>query len=254
MTSILTLALNNNAASSNKTVREVNSVSVNNKILQRLKGELVVSCQALSNEPLYGSMIMGRMALAAKMGGAAGIRANTVEDIREIKKQVELPVIGIIKSDYADSDIYISPTIAEVNELINSQAEIIALDATPRKRPNNASLKDLVDAVKKAGKLAMADISTLDEGLNAEKLGFDLISTTLSGYTPYTKEREKPDLELIGSLNSQVNIPVVAEGNIKTPEEMLECLRRGAFFVVIGGSITRPQLITKTFTDALKSR
>lgn len=225
-----------------------------NNILQSLEGKLVVSCQALINEPLHGSLIMGKMALAAKMGGAAGIRANTVTDITEIKNQVDLPVIGIIKSDYDDSEIYITPTMKEINELINSKADIIAMDATSRKRPGNAVLKDLVDAVKKAGKLAMADISNIEEGLNAEKLGFDLVSTTLSGYTPYTQGRSKPDLDLISSLSSQVSIPIVAEGNIKSPEELLECLRRGASFAVIGGIITRPQLITKTFTQALDKK
>lgn len=226
----------------------------NSEILQQLAGRLVVSCQALSNEPLHGSMIMGRMALAAKMGGAAGIRANTVEDITEIKKQVDLPVIGIIKAEYADSDVYITPTMKEIDKLIHSPAEIIAMDATSRKRPGNGSLRQLVDAVKKAGRLAMADISNTEEGVMAEKLGFDLVSTTLSGYTPYTQGRRKPDLDLIASLKEKVSIPIVAEGNIKTPEELIACLRTGASFSVIGGAITRPQLITRTFVETLENK
>ena len=226
----------------------------NSEILQQLAGRLVVSCQALSNEPLHGSMIMGRMALAAKMGGAAGIRANTVEDITEIKKQVDLPVIGIIKAEYADSDVYITPTMKEIDKLIHSPAEIIAMDATSRKRPGNGSPRQLVDAVKKAGRLAMADISNTEEGVMAEKLGFDLVSTTLSGYTPYTQGRRKPDLDLIASLKEKVSIPIVAEGNIKTPEELIACLRTGASFSVIGGAITRPQLITRTFVETLENK
>lgn len=224
----------------------------NQKILACLKGQLIVSCQALKDEPLHSSMIMGRMALAAKMGGAAGIRSNTVEDITEIKKQVDLPVIGIIKADYDDSEIYITPTMREIESLLQSPAEIIAMDATARKRPGGVSVEELVKAVKEAGKLAMADISNFEEGINAEEIGFDIVSTTLSGYTPYTLDREKPDLDLIAALAGKLRIPIIAEGNVKTPEQMNECLRRGAHCVVIGGAITRPQLITKSFTDALE--
>jgi Putative N-acetylmannosamine-6-phosphate epimerase len=231
--------------------REGNRVTYKEEILKNLKGKLIVSCQALKDEPLHSSMIMGKMALAAKMGGAAGIRSNTVEDISEIKKQVDLPVIGIIKANYADSEIYITPTFREIDALIHSPAEIIAMDATNRKRPGGAALEELVRAVKQAGKLAMADVSNLEEGVNAEKIGFDIVSTTLSGYTPYTLDREKPDLDLIGQLAAKLNIPVIAEGNVKTPQHMLDCLHGGAFCVIVGGAITRPQLITKAFTDAL---
>jgi N-acylglucosamine-6-phosphate 2-epimerase len=159
----------------------------NNELLSGLKGKLVVSCQALENEPLHGSEIMGKMALAAKIGGAAGIRANTPADIKEIRKQVDLPIIGIIKKQYLDSEIYITPTMTEVLALLDSPADIIAMDATKRKRPNNASLSEMVAAVKKAGRLAMADISTYEEGIAAKEIGFDLVSTTLSGYTSYTE-------------------------------------------------------------------
>lgn len=223
----------------------------NSIILEKLKGRLIVSCQALKNEPLHSSMIMGRMALAAKMGGASGIRANTVEDITEIKKQVDLPVIGIIKQDYPDSEIYITPTMTEVTALVHSPAEIIAIDATLRKRPGGAKLEELLKAIKEAGKLAMADISNFNEAENAAKLGFDIVSTTLSGYTPYTLDRKKPDLDLIFALAERLNIPVIAEGNVKTPQQMVECLRRGAHCTVVGGAITRPQLITKEFASAL---
>lgn len=226
-------------------------MTTNSEILKSLQGKLVVSCQALSDEPLHSSTIMGRMALAAKEGGAAAIRANTVADIVEIKKQIDLPVIGIIKADYADSDIYITPTMREVDELSHSPAEIIAMDATPRRRPGNVSLHTLVEGVRRAGKLAMADISSIEEGIQAEKMGFDLVSTTLSGYTPYTQGRGKPDFDLITELKVKIHLPVVAEGNVSTPEELVECFHRGAFFVVIGGAITRPQLITRAFVDAI---
>lgn len=221
------------------------------EMLKNLKGKLIVSCQALDDEPLHSSFIMGRMALAAMEGGAAGIRANTVEDIIEIRNMVDLPIIGIIKKDYNDSDIYITPTMSEINKLINSPADIIAMDATMRKRPNNEDLSEMVKKVRESGKLVMADISTYDEGINAEKIGFDIISTTLSGYTPYSPNLDGPDFELIRKLSSNVNIPVISEGRIKTPEDLTECLKDGAFCAIIGGAITRPQLITKDFVAAI---
>ena len=130
-----------------------------NDRIKNLKGKLIVSCQALENEPLHSDFIMGRMALAAKMGGACGIRANTVVDIKEIQKQVDLPIIGIIKKDYDDSEIYITPTMDEVDALVEAGVDIIALDATSRLRPGKKSLKEFFGEVraKYPDKLFMAD-------------------------------------------------------------------------------------------------
>lgn len=223
----------------------------NQEIINGLKGKLIVSCQALENEPLHSPFIMSRMALSAKMGGASGIRANSVEDIEEIKKTVDLPVIGIIKKNYNSSQVYITPTIKEVRELIKTNAEIIAIDATKRERPNKEKIEDLILLIKKSGKIAMADISTLEEGIYAENLGFDIISTTLSGYTEYSIKRTQPSFELISELKKSIDKPIIAEGHIRTPEQLKKVLKCGAFCAVIGSSITRPQLITKQFTDVL---
>lgn len=221
-------------------------------MLNNIKGKLIVSCQALENEPLHSSFIMGRMALAAKEGGASGIRAQGVEDINEIKKVVDLPVIGIIKRYYDDSEIYITPTLKEVEDLLNTECEMIALDATMRKRPNDEKLEDLVKAIHEGGKLAMADISTLEEGIQAEKLGFDCISTTLSGYTPYSTQSPTVDIPLLKALVEKVSVPVICEGKINTPEDLKEAFNKGAYSAVVGGAITRPQQITKRFTDILR--
>jgi N-acylglucosamine-6-phosphate 2-epimerase len=159
------------------------------EVLNKIKGGLIVSCQALEDEPLHSSLIMGRMALAAKMGGAVGIRANTVEDIKEIRTMVDLPIIGIIKEVYDNSGIYITPTMKEVEKLINSDADIIAFDATLRKRPDDTKIEDIIRAIKAAGKIPMADISTFEEGIAAEKAGVEIVSTTLSGYTRYVGEQ-----------------------------------------------------------------
>ncbi|MDK1725824.1 N-acetylmannosamine-6-phosphate 2-epimerase [Dellaglioa algida] len=219
--------------------------------LNDIKDGLVVSCQALENEPLYSSFIMGKMALAAEQGGAVGIRANSVADILEIKKQVNLPLIGIIKRDYPDSEVYITATMKEVDELLTTDAEIIAMDATVRDRPNHESVTDLVGKIHTKNRLVMADISTYEEGIMAEKNGFDMVSTTLSGYTDYTDERDSPDFELLKKLVENLKIPVIMEGHTTTPEEVKKALNMGAFSAVVGGVITSPQQITQRFVDKI---
>jgi N-acylglucosamine-6-phosphate 2-epimerase len=225
-------------------------MSTSVEILNRIKGGLIVSCQALEDEPLHSSMIMGKMAKAALMGGAVGIRANTPEDCIDIKRNVDLPLIAIYKKVYGSSNVYITPTIEEIKELLPVNSEIIAVDATKRPRPDGKTLEEFFKDIKKIYKgLIMADISTYEEALEAERIGFDIVSTTLSGYTDYTLNRQKPDTELIKNLHKVINIPIIAEGNIQTPEDAVECLKAGAWALVVGGAITRPQLITKRFVD-----
>lgn len=221
-----------------------------------IKGKLIVSCQALPNEPLHSSFIMGRMALAAKQGGAGGIRANTKEDIAEIKKNVDLPVIGIVKRDYDDSEIYITPTMKEIDELMEIKPEIIALDATLSTRPNGLDLKSFYNQIKEKypNQLLMADCSTIEEALNADKLGFDFIGTTLVGYTKQSKNLkiENNDFEIIKEILKNVKHKVIAEGNINTPQKARRVLDLGCYSVVVGSIITRPQLITKSFVEEIE--
>ena len=220
-------------------------------MLEIIKGKLIVSCQALPDEPLHSSFIMGRMAKAAKEGGAVAIRAQGVEDIIEIKKVTELPVIGIIKREYSDSEIYITPTKKEVEELSKTKCEMIALDATNRVRPNNESLEEMIKFIHELGILVMADISTYEEAVNAQKLGCDCISTTLCGYTSYSENYDGPNLELIEKLTKELDIPIIAEGKINTPQDLKAVYEKGAFSAVVGSAITRPQLITKKFTESI---
>ena len=226
------------------------------EIEEVLKKKLVVSCQALENEPLHSSFIMGRMALAAKEGGASGIRANSVADITEIKKTVDLPVIGIIKKEYPDSDVYITPTMKEIDELVNAGAEIIALDATLRARPGNIQINDFFKEIKEKypEQLFMADISTLEEAKNAEEIGFDFIGTTLHGYTEETKNKNiaNENFKFLKEILNTIKVPVIAEGKIDTPEKARVVLELGVLCVVVGGAITRPQLITKSFIDEIR--
>ncbi|MDT3667452.1 N-acetylmannosamine-6-phosphate 2-epimerase [Cronobacter dublinensis] len=226
-------------------------------MLEQIKGKLVVSCQALENEPLHSPFIMGRMALAAAQGGAAGIRANSVADIAAIKQQVTLPVIGIIKRDCPGSEVFITATMREVTELMRAAPEMIALDATARARPDGETLEQLVRRIRRdfPEVLLMADISDVDEAVAADALGFDCVGTTLYGYTAPTRGHRLPedDFALLKDVLAAVALPVIAEGNVDTPERAARCLSLGAHAVVVGGAITRPQQITRRFTDALGS-
>lgn len=221
-------------------------------MLDQIKGKLVISCQALSGEPLHSPMIMGRMALAAKNAGAAGIRAQGVEDIIEIKKVTGLPVIGIIKRNYPDSEVFITATKKEVQELLATDCEMIALDATIRPRPNGELLPDLLDQIHAANRLAMADCSTAEEAKIAEEMGFDCVSTTLAGYTSYSTQTSGPDVELVKQLVKDCQIPVIAEGKIHTPEQLKEIMDLGVYSAVVGGAITRPQEIAQRFIAKLE--
>ena len=226
-----------------------------NEKVESLKGKLIVSCQALPHEPLHSSFIMGRMALAAKEGGAYGIRANTKEDIAEIQTQVDLPVIGIVKRDYEDSKVYITPTMREINELMEVKPDIIALDATHSLRPGGRTLDEFYREIRNSypEQLLMADCSTVEEALFADQLGFDFIGTTLVGYTDQSKSLkiESNDFEIIRQIVAKVKHRVIAEGNFNTPEKARRVIELGAFSVVVGSIITRPQLITKSFAEAL---
>lgn len=229
-----------------------------NTRVEALKGKLIVSCQALPSEPLHSSFIMGRMAVAAQEGGAKGIRANTKEDIEEIKRQVDLPVIGIVKRDYEGSDIYITPTMKEVEELMEVGPEIIALDATDRLRPGGVTLDEFFKELKQRypDQLWMADCSTVAEALHADELGFDFIGCTMVGYTPGSKgdRIDENDFEILRKILAGVkNGRVIAEGNINTPEKAKRVIELGAFTVVVGSIITRPQLITAPFARALET-
>ena len=224
------------------------------KIFDGIKRQLIVSCQALPEEPLHSSFIMGKMAYAAMLGGAKGIRANSIEDIREIKKMVELPIIGIIKKTCDGSDVFITPTCNEVGLLYQEGVDIIALDATKRIRPDGKTISEQFPEIRSKYKdqIFMADCSTFEEAQEAYELGFDCLGTTLSGYTAYTNGKKLPDLELIQRLVESFPIPVIAEGGIWTPEELKRVFDLGVHTAAVGTAITRPMEITKRFVRAIQ--
>ena len=216
------------------------------------KGGLIVSCQALEDEPLHGCEVMAKMALAAKMGGAKGIRANSPRDIQAIKKEVDLPLIGLWKKNYAGFDIYISPTFEEIRAVLDAGADYIAFDCTDRKRPEKLSsiFEKIHSQFPEKG--IVADVATLGDVKGIIDLKPDFISTTMSGYTEASMGRPRPDLELIKQIKEITNIPVLAEGNYQSGKQCRNALTYGAYAVVIGTAITRPQVITKKIINEMK--
>jgi len=189
------------------------------------------------------------------MGGAVGIRANGPTDIAAIRAAVDLPIIGIYKADLPGFAVRITPTIEHAVQVAEAGADIIAFDATLRPHPDSLLLEERVRRIRRrTGRLIMADISTIQEGQAAEAAGADLAATTLSGYTEDSPAQTGPDFELLESLVSLLKIPVIAEGRIVTPEQAARALELGAFAVVVGGAITRPQSITARFVSGMNIR
>lgn len=224
-------------------------------ILDKLKNKVIVSVQAMPEEPLYKEECITALMQSVVIGGAGGLRVAGSRDVKNAKKLFDIPVIGLTKPDKLPKNwqevVYITPTLKEVNELIEAGADIIAFDGTAR--PRECPLESMIEAIKSAGKLSMVDIATLEEGLNCEKLGVDILSTTLSGYTAETKtdsdksDFSEPDFELLEKLVKNTKLPVILEGRIWEPHQVKKAFELGAHAVVIGSAISRPQLITKRF-------
>lgn len=220
------------------------------EVINKLKNQVAVSVQAMPDEPLYREECITAMMQSVVMGGAGALRVAGARDVKNAKKLFDLPVIGLTKPDKLPENwmevVYITPTLKEVGELIDAGADIIAFDGTSRER--KSSIEDMVRKIKSSDRLSMADIATLEEGLNCEKLGVDILSTTLSGYTLESKtDSDEPDFELLEQLVKQTKLPIILEGRIWEPEQVKKAFELGAHCVVIGSAITRPQLITKKF-------
>ncbi len=224
------------------------------EIYKALKGEVIISCQALPEEPLHSAYIMGRMAYAAMLAGAKGIRANSIVDIQEIKKTVDLPIIGIIKKAYGDNPVFITPTMEEIDALVEEGVEIVALDATSRVRPDGTTIEEAFRKIraKYPNQMFMADCSTFEDAKLAEKIGFDYLGSTLSGYTQETKGAVLPDFTMIEKMVKELDTPVIAEGGISTPEELKRVMDLNVHSAVVGSAITRPYEIAKRFISAVK--
>ena len=218
-----------------------------------IQGKLIVSCQALADEPLYGSDVMARMAAAAKIGGAAAIRANSPADIRAIKAAVDLPLIGLYKD--GDSGVCITPTFEHAQAIAAAGADVIALDCTDRPRPDGSQVRELLARIhSELKKPTFADVSTLAEAKQAADAGACMAAPTLAGYTDASPTSTEPDFDLLSQMAAQLAIPVIAEGRIHTPEQARKALELGAWAVVVGSAITRPRTITARFAKALAAQ
>ncbi|WP_291424515.1 N-acetylmannosamine-6-phosphate 2-epimerase [Deinococcus sp.] len=218
-------------------------------LLERLRGHLIVSVQADEGSPLRDPSHIVALSRAALLGGAAALRLRSGEDIGAVRQQTGVPIIGLTKHDHPGTQVYITATPPEVAEVAAAGADIVAFDATERPRPY--TVRALTEAVHAAGKLAMADISTLEEAQAAYSAGVDIVSTTMSGYTPYSPQQPGPDFALMGALKA-VGLPFIAEGKLNTPELAAHALKAGALCVVVGSAITRPDQVTRWFADAIR--
>lgn len=228
------------------------------ELFDKIKGKVIVSCQAVPGEPLYveEKSIMYLMARAAKQAGTPAIRTSSIRDVIAIKEETGLPVIGLVKVKYEGFESYITPTMKEVDDLIAAGSDVIAFDCTNQKRGDGKTISEYITEVraKYPDAILMADISTYEEGINAWKLGMDIVGTTMSGYTSYSPKLQGPDYELVKKLVAAVDIPVIGEGRIHSPEQAVEMLNAGAFAVVVGGAITRPLEIATRFIQAVENR
>jgi N-acylglucosamine-6-phosphate 2-epimerase len=221
--------------------------------LQRLKGGIVVSCQARENNPLHGPVFMAAMAAAAVAGGAVGIRADGVADIGAIRVAIgpDIPIMGISKYKLPDGGLFITPTVASAREIIDAGANLVALEATTRERPGGETLAQVVAGIHAAGALAMADCATLDDARAAVAASVDAVGSTMSGYVGGPK-LDGPDFELIERMAAELPVAVFAEGRVWTREDAKRALDLGATFVVVGTAITNPQAITARFVAGLR--
>jgi N-acylglucosamine-6-phosphate 2-epimerase len=215
----------------------------------KLKNGLIVSCQAAANSPLAKPEIIAAFALTAEQNGAIGVRIDSPEHIRAVKKSVSVPIIGIYKIITAESEVYITPTFESAKQVSEAGADIIAIDATFRSRLNGEDLTELVEKIhNELGLPIMADVATFEEGLNAKKIGCDFVGTTLSGYTQETKHIIEPDFNLVRKLSS-LSIPTICEGRLRKPVDVKRAFDCGAFAVVVGNAITGIDNLTKQFVN-----
>ena len=223
-----------------------------NKTFENWRGGLIVSCQAPANSPLNKPEIIQAFAATAELNGAVGVRIDSPENIRAARKTVKLPILGIYKIIQDSSDVYITPTFDAAKQIAGAGADIIAIDATRRARPNGEKIETIVKRIRaELRQPLMADVALLEEGLRAaETLGVDVISTTLSGYTAETKHLTNPDFKLVEQLAGKLTIPIICEGRLGSPEDVRRAFECGAFAVVVGGAITGIDLLVQKFVVA----
>lgn len=229
-------------------------------LLDELRGGLIVSVQAWPGSALDDPHVIAAMARAAQEGDAVAVRVQGVANLRAVRARVQLPIVGLIKREYPGYEPYITPTLEEVTAIVEAGADLIAFDATARPRPGGTQVEALVDAVHAAGRLAMADCATLEEGRTAARLGADVVATTLCGYTPQTSGTALPALDLVAALRrdgGDTGVFIVCEGGVHSPDQLRAALDAGADAVVVGTAITNVDWLVREFagsTDTARNR
>ena len=222
------------------------------KVLAAWQGGLIVSCQAAADSPLAHPDIIAALALTAERNGAVGVRIDGPANIRAVREIVTIPILGIEKITQTGYDVYITPTYESAERIVRNGADVIALDGTARPRPNGETFRSIVARVQADLSCpVMADVATYDEGINAaEEAGADLVGTTLSGYTPETAGRDAPDFELVERLAARLNVPVICEGRLRSPQDVQRAFACGAFAVVVGNAITGVDWLVRHYVAA----
>lgn len=221
------------------------------QILTSIKGKLVVSCQAAKGDPLDDRDTLCRLAKSVVQGGAAGLRAEGAECISAFRRLTSLPIIGLVKTWDSNGEVYITPTFSAAESISNAGADLVALDCTRRRLPEMEPWPALVTRIHdELRRVVCADIATMDDALSAQSAGADVIATTLRGYTADTKKVRSVDWPFLEELVSKVEVPVILEGHVTSPDEVRRALEIGVHAVVVGSAITRPQSITERFVAA----
>lgn len=226
-----------------------------NKILEQLKGGMIVSCQSEGDDPFNAAPeYMALFARAAEMGGAIGIRTQGIAKLEAIKRVTKLPVIGLLKKQFLDGTVRITGSFSEVEQLVKSKSDIIAIDGTFRERESLTGPEFIKEVKKRYGCLVLADIATFAEAKACEEAGVDCVSTTLNGYTPDTLQyHDGPNYDVLKECVNGLSIPVFAEGRYNTPREARKAMELGAYAVISGTAITRPRVITQWFVEEIKN-
>jgi putative N-acetylmannosamine-6-phosphate epimerase/predicted GNAT family acetyltransferase len=227
-------------------------MTLHSSSLQDINRGLIVSCQAPINSPLHDPFVIAAMAEAAVNQQAVGVRIDTPMQVEAVRKRISAPIIGLWKQQLPGSEVYITPQFHHAAAIAQAGADIIAIDATLRDRPGGETVADLIARIhQELGKPVMADIDTREAAIAAAAAGADLVGTTLYGYTAETKRCSPPGLELLSQLTEQLEIPVICEGGIASPQMARQALDLGAYAVVVGTAITGIDLQVQAYNAAL---
>ncbi|MGP1375379.1 MAG: N-acetylmannosamine-6-phosphate 2-epimerase [Almyronema sp.] len=227
-------------------------MSVVFSVIEQLEGGLVVSCQAPSDSPLFNSEVIAAIAQAAVLRGAVGVRIDTPTHVQSVRQRLEVPIIGLWKQQMPGYEVYITPQFLQAEAIAVAGADIIAIDATQRDRPNGETVGSLIEQIHtQLHKPVMADVDTLAAAMAAAAAGADLIGTTLYGYTTATQQKHPPGYDLLAQLVEKLSVPVVCEGGVASPEMAAKALKLGAYCVVVGTAITGIDLQVQAYCKAI---